>query len=48
MDYADREDETIHIMARGMKKLSPDNRQKLLEVARALFSQDFDEQGNKR
>lgn len=48
MDYADREDETIRILARGVSKMSPDNRQKLLEVARVMFREDFDEQGNKR
>lgn len=48
MNYAEQEDETIRIMARGMKKMSPENRQKLLDVARTFFTEDFDEQGNKR
>ena len=48
MNYAEQEDETIQIMARGMKKISPENRQTLLNVARTLFGKDFDEQGNKR
>lgn len=48
MNYAEQEDETIQIMARGMKKISPENRQTLLNVARTLFGKDFDEQGNKK
>lgn len=48
MNRAEQEDETIQIMARGMKKISPDDRQMLLKVARTLFGKDFDEQGNKR
>lgn len=48
MDYADREDETIRILARGVYRMSPENREKLLGFARSFFSEDFDEQGNKR
>lgn len=48
MDYAEKENDTIRILARGVTKLSPENRQKLLDVARVMFAEDFDEQGNKR
>ena len=48
MGAADREDETIRVLARGVSKMSPENRQKLLDVARVMFSEDFDAQGNKR
>lgn len=48
MNYAEQEDEAIRIMARGMAKMSPENRQKLLDVARTFFREDFDEQGNKQ
>ena len=46
--FSDPDYESIRIMARGMKKMSPENRQKLLDVAMTLFEQDFDEQGNKK
>lgn len=36
-------DETLVILNRGEKKLSPENRKKLLEVAKALFKEEFDE-----
>lgn len=48
MDYADKEDETIKIMTRGMKRMSAERRQKLLEMVRLVFSEDFDEEGHKR
>ena len=48
MLYAETGDEDIRIMARGMGKMSPENRKKLLDVARTLFAEDFDEEGNKR
>lgn len=48
MDYAEKENDTIRILARGVTKMSPENRQKLLDVARVMFAEDFDEQGNKR
>ena len=48
MGAADREDETIRVLARGVQRMAPENRQKLLDVARALFAEDFDDQGNKR
>lgn len=48
MDAADREDETIRVLARGVQRMAPENRQKLLDVARALFKDDFDDQGNKK
>lgn len=46
--FADPEYETLHIMARGMKKMSPENRQKILDVAQRLFAEDFDAEGNRR
>lgn len=48
MDWADKEDEATRIMARGMAKMSPENRRKLVEVAKLMFAEDFDEEGNKR
>lgn len=48
MDYADQQDKSISVMARGMSKMSPENRQKLLDMARLMFGKDFDEQGNKK
>ena len=46
--FSDPQDDSIRIMARGMGRLSPENRQKLLDVAKTLFSEDFDEEGNKK
>lgn len=46
--FSDPQDENIRIMARGMGRMSPENRQKLLDVARTLFAEDFDDEGNKR
>lgn len=37
------EDETIRIMARGMGRMTQENREKLLNVAKTLFAADFDE-----
>jgi transcriptional regulator with XRE-family HTH domain len=48
MAAAEKENDTIRILARGVTKMSPENRQKLLDVARVMFAEDFDEQGNKR
>lgn len=48
MDYADKEDETIKIMTRGMKRMPAERRQRLLEMARLAFFEDFDEEGHKR
>lgn len=48
MAWADKADEATRLMARGMARMSPENRQKLLDVARALFAEDFDAEGNKR
>lgn len=44
----DETDDSIRIMARGYNRLSEENRLKLLNVARAMFQDDFDEEGNKR
>ena len=41
--FSAQEDETIRIMARGMGRMTPENREKLLTVAKALFSADFGE-----
>lgn len=38
----DAEDESIRILSRNAKKLSPENRQKLLEMAKVLFKEEFD------
>ncbi len=46
--FAEIEDKTIRIMARGMSRIAPENRQTLLDVARAMYGKDFDEEGNKR
>lgn len=48
MNYANREDETTRLLARGISKMLPENRQKLLDMARVMFREDFDEQGNKK
>lgn len=48
MNAAEQDDKTIRIMTRGMKRITQENRQKLLDVARALYPKDFDEEGNKR
>lgn len=48
MGAGDQDAQNVRILARGVSKLSPENRQKLLDVARALFAEDFDAQGNKR
>lgn len=48
MAWADKADEATRLMARGMARMSPENRQKLLEVARVMFATDFDEEGNKK
>ena len=46
--FAEDPDDSIKIMARGMGRLSHENRQMLLNVARTLFKEDFDEEGNKK
>ncbi len=48
MSWAEKEDETTRILARGMSRMTPENRQKLLDMARVMFGQDFDEEGNKK
>lgn len=48
MAWADHEDESTRIMARGMAKMSPENRRKLVEMAKLMFAEDFDEKGNKK
>lgn len=41
--WPDNTDETIRIMARGMGRMTQENREKLLNVAKTLFAADFDE-----
>ena len=48
MDWAEQDDENIRILARGITKMSKENRQRLLNFARDFFKEDFDEQGKKR
>lgn len=48
MNYAEKENESINLMARGMKRMTEENRQKLLDMARIMFKEDFDGQGNKK
>ncbi len=36
-------DENLVILNRNAKKLSPENRQKLLEMAKLMFKEDFDD-----
>lgn len=36
-------DENIIILNRAAKKMSPENRKKLLDMARLMFQEDFDE-----
>ena len=36
-------DETIQLLVRGMSKMTPENREKLLEIAKVMFKEDFDE-----
>lgn len=48
MSWADHADDTTRILARGMAKMTPENRQKLLDVARMFFAEDFDDEGNKK
>ena len=47
MAYAEKDD-NIRIMGRGYKRLSPENRALLLQIAKKMFAEDFDEEGNKR
>ena len=48
MDYADREDQTTRMLARGVKRLPPDSKQQLLDMARVMFKEYFDDEGNRR
>ena len=45
--YAEKDD-NIRIMGRGYKRLSPENRALLLQIAKKMFAEDFDEEGNKK
>lgn len=42
------QDDDMRVFARGMSKLSKEKRAQLLRVARAMFAEDFDEEGNKK
>lgn len=46
--FAEQKDSPIYQMARGMSKLSPENQQKLIDVAKTLFGKDFTEEGDKK
>ena len=48
MNYSERDYEAIRILARGVTKMSSENREKLLTIARTFFSEDFDSEGNKK
>ena len=41
-------DDSTYEIARGVSLMSKENREKLLSVARIMFMQDFDEEGNKK
>lgn len=40
---SEKSDDTIRLFARGMSKMSPENRERLLEVAKVMFKEDFGE-----
>lgn len=46
MTWAEKEDETVRMLARGISKMSQENREKLLGIARITFASDFDDEGN--
>lgn len=46
--FEDQEDESFHIMARGMHRMTPEKRKKLIDMCRVVFAEDFDEEGNKK
>lgn len=48
MNYSEHDNDTVRILARGVMKMSPENREKLLNFARTFFEEDFDEEGRKK
>lgn len=48
MAWADRQDETTVVLNRGIARMTSENRQKLLDMARIMFKEDFDDEGTKR
>ena len=48
MNYSERENETIRILARGVSRMSQENRERLLKFARDFFTEDFDDEGNRK
>ena len=46
--FADKKENPIYLMARGMSRLNSENQQKLLNVAKTLFGDDFTEEGDKK
>lgn len=48
MDYAEKDDETVSILARGIYKMSRDNRRKFLQFAQTFFEEDFNGKGEKK
>ena len=48
MNYAEQDSETIRLLARGVNNISPEGRLRLLNVARAMFGADFDDEGSKK
>lgn len=47
MAWLDKLDKETRILTRGSMRISPENRIKLIEMARLMFGRDFDEEGNK-
>lgn len=39
-------DENLVILNKNVKKISPENRQKLLDMARLMFKEEFDDDDN--
>lgn len=48
MAWADHEDENVRILARGVSRMSKKDREKLLDVARIMFAEDFREDGTRK
>lgn len=46
--FTEQDADDIRILARGMMKASPEKRKIIIDMAKVLFAQDFDEEGNKR
>jgi transcriptional regulator with XRE-family HTH domain len=46
--FTEQDADDIRILARGMMKGPPEKRKLIIDMAKQLFAQDFDEEGNKR